>query len=284
MKQPKARRGAGIGRVFPVFFAAVLGLLLSGGCAEPVLPARYRPVPPELPAHWRRVLGSGAWRLVWIGKTGRLESAFVPRGAPLPDVEFPQGRQSMILAWPCWPERRLGAETMRPAGAIFPHDAHGGTITLTWEAGVEAYLFLLMAAVTSPAEDAAVLETAIPAKNRAWNFDWPRFRALLAGADIPETVREDPWRVDWPYVAQKTIASGFDRRRIKVATVGYTALEITLPAGGPWFGPSPFSAVYDWRAGDRVTINAGQAVETLIAPGGQMRYGGGVWIWIAHDG
>jgi hypothetical protein len=247
-----------------------------------VLPEEYGLILPALPDSWAAVLEEPDWRITWIGPDGQLAAAVIPADAPPPQIQTTQERPAMVLAWPAWPDRDLPAGRMRPAGAIFPHDmvhsSDGGSIRLTWEAGSEAYLFLLMAAQTSG--DAADV-TAIPAKNRAWNFNWPRFRELLKSGDIPAAIREDPWLADWKTVAQKTLASGFDRRRIKVPE-GKQPLPLAIPADGPWFGTSPFAPSHAWIAGEAVELEAGEETETLISPAGQLRYGGGIWMWIAR--
>jgi hypothetical protein len=161
---------------------------------------------------------------------------------------------------------------MRPAGAVFPYDASGDALTLSWEAGPEAQFFLYLAAQTSRGE-------AAPAKNRAWTFNWPRFRELLRGPSVPPEIQADPWLAPWRSIAERTIQSGFDSRRIKVPE-GRKTLSITLPAEGPWFGASPFIPAYPWRAGETVQIEAGEEAETLVSPMGQIRYGGGLWMRI----
>jgi hypothetical protein len=273
----------------PALFALAGLAVVCAACAGPVLPDRYGIVLPALPEHWSAALGAPEWRLTWIGPEGRTETRVVPAGSAPPDLTVPPGRPGMALAWPAWPERDLPAGRMRPAGAIFPYDAAGdatgsaGKIRLSWEAGPEAWLFLLMAAQTAPAADSAA-DTAnatavIPAKNRAWNFNWPRFRELLASGDIPAAIRADPWRADWRSIAKKTLESGFDRRRIKVPD-GLTPLSVVIPGPGPWFGTSPFAPAQAWTAGETVALEAGETAETLISPSGQIRYRAGVWMWI----
>jgi hypothetical protein len=261
-------------RVRITLILAIAALNLSA-CSDPVLPEAYRVNFPALPSHWADVLGPAEWQLSWLNPEGRVETRNLPANGAA-EITLSSRSPAMILAWPLWPERDLPAGIMRPAGAIYPYDAGEGAVNLKWEAGPEAWLFLLMAAQTS--SPASAEDKAIPAKNRAWNFNWPRFRELLASEDIPVEVREDPWLADWRTVAKKTLESGFDRRRIKAPAA--SPLSLTVPADGPWFGASPFSPVYQWQAGETPQFAAGSEAQTLVCPSGQIRCAAGVWMWV----
>jgi hypothetical protein len=154
---------------------------------------------------------------------------------------------------------------MRPAGAVAPFDIEGGLLLLTWEAGPEAWFYRALAA----AYNAAELSTDA-AGRRPDRFDWPRFRSLLRSGDIPPEIRDDPWLAGWDSIAEKTVQSGFDRRRIQ-ARPG-TPLTVNVPWPGPWAGSSPFAEVLLWEAGETVTVEAPAEAETLVSSGGILRY------------
>jgi hypothetical protein len=180
---------------------------------------------------------------------------------------------------------------MRPAGAVFPYDAAGSHIRLSWEAGVEAAFYLDLAAAAERAgwggaatdgdssgeTGDGVSAMPHPLRHPRY-FDWPRFRDLLRGDAIPPEIRADPWCADWRSIAARTVQSGFDRRRIK--PVEREPLKVTIPGEGPWIGNSPFAEIQHWEAGETVELEAADAVEFRVSPQGLLRYRKGVWIWI----
>jgi hypothetical protein len=252
-----------------VLLALVGAFLVS--CAEPATTYRVSfPKPPEL---WTNTLGPPAWELRWVD--GALRSARYPPGTEA-RIELPQERAVPVLALPFWPEATNGASplppgTMKGAGAIFPFDAEQGVIRLSWEGGVSAEFYLALAKARASA-------SASPADKRRpdW-FDWPRFRALLESGDIPEAIREDPWLADWDAVAAKTVKSGWDRRSIKV--MEHTAITVTIPADGPWFGASPFAPVRLWQAGERAELPASEIPALILSPAGYLKYTNSDHVW-----
>jgi hypothetical protein len=76
-------------------------------------------------------------------------------------------------------------------------------------------------------------------KRKPQYFDWPRFRELFTSGGLPEDVAKNPWLAGWKSIAQKTVQSGFDKRRIKAED--RTDLSVPLDSG-PWAGTSPFAA------------------------------------------
>jgi hypothetical protein len=94
-------------------------------------------------------------------------------------------------------------------------------------------------------------------------FDWPRFRSLFKGVTINDAVLKDPWLVDWRSIAERTISSNFDQRRL----VPEASFPMPVPVfPGPWYGTSPFaeplyfaedqSPVFPVRSGLNVWISA----------------------------
>jgi hypothetical protein len=159
---------------------------------------------------------------------------------------------------------------MKSAGAIFPFDAAGGVVRLSWEGGVSAEFYLALARAQVSGENDA-------GKRRPEWFDWPRFRQLLKDGDIPEELREDPWLADWDAAAAKTVESGWDRRRIKATE--YTPLMVTIPADGPWFAASPFAPVRYWKAGERAELPASEIPAIILSPAGYLKYTKSDYIW-----
>jgi hypothetical protein len=168
---------------------------------------------------------------------------------------------------------------MRPAGALAPFDVEGASLRLTWEAGPEAYFYRAQA-IALKAVEATVTGTA--AKRRPELFDWPRFRELMGSSNIPLEVRADPWRVDWDSLAERTIQSGFDRRRIQVQS--RLPVEALIPCPGPWLGSSPFEEAHYWEAGEKVTLEAGEAAEACVSPGGILKFSQKGVLWEPGEG
>ncbi|MDR1862550.1 MAG: hypothetical protein LBQ67_01375 [Treponema sp.] len=248
-------------RFFLVFLLCFLLLLTA--CPSPPIARYYRLRLPSLPAGWEEILGEPLWRLEWVNGDGR-EEVYEGPGRELPELSLMQEWSSPVLAWPYWPEKKLFPGDMKPAGGIFPWDVSGGRLVLDWRAGVDAFFWRELSAAASGG-------------NRLpWYFDWPRFRELLRSDVINEDVRLDPWRADWKTIAGKTLASGFDRRRIVPRPVA----EITIPGmGGFWIGSSPFSPPLDFPPGGSLSLPAAEAVETWVSSEGILRCGGSTWLF-----
>jgi hypothetical protein len=182
-------------RSFAVFL--ILTALLAGCDDGWQNHSSYKPVLPPLPGGWSSVPGEAQWRLEWIGEEGSWHKWEGKRSAEVPSLFLIQGWTTPVLAWPFWPELDLSPGIMRPAGALFPWVASGGDLRLSWEGGVDAVFWKEMAAV----------ERRDTAKDRRlpWLFDWPAFREIMAGENISEAVRQDPWVVDWKAAAGKTV-------------------------------------------------------------------------------
>ncbi|MDR2020197.1 MAG: hypothetical protein LBQ14_05450 [Treponema sp.] len=262
----------------PVFLL-MAGFFAAGLAAcNPVLPASYRidlPVPPPL---WVELLGSPAWRLEWINDEGEpgLRELAPGRGT---EIEVPQEWASPVIAYPFWPDRGVLPGIFRPAGAVFPYDVREDRICLSWEAGPEARFYWELAAAWTEYSEAG----SSPQNTRQGRyFDWPRFRELLRGPDIPEAVRRDPWLADWRSIALSAVQSGFNRQRIKEPV--REDLLVTVPQRGPWIGTSPFAEPKDWEAGTSLILKVTDSVDTYLAPGGLLRVSRNIWIWLPRDG
>lgn len=260
--------------LLPFILGPWLGAALTG-CA-PVLPQSYRPELPALPAAWEEVLGPPWWRIEWWDSAGcfrRVEVEDTP-----PALDLAAERTVPVLAYPYWPGRGIRSADMRPSGAVFPFDAEGDRLVFTWEGGVAASFYL---ALDTAARAALIAdpEKGMPLR-RGETFDWPRFRELLKSGDIHAAIREDPWLADWQSAAERTVKSGFDRRRL--VPQKREELSLPVPSGGPWIGSSPFAGILDWKAGETARVGATAGVDAYISPQGILRCTRGVWSWIPH--
>jgi len=248
--------------VLPLYFVCCGDFLRSGYTAE--FPAEL-PQPPEA---WVSLLGKPHWRLEWLDPAGYKQIADVLPGESL-KIELPTTWANPVTAFPYWPEKNVPAGLFKPAGAIFPFDAAGGAIRLSWEGGPASVFYWEIA--LAGGENASK----IPA-----NFDWPRFRELFTAGTLNETVAADPWLVNWRYVAERTIASNFDRRRLVPEAAQLTAIPV--PAG-VWYGSSPFAAPL-FFAEDTVPIFPTRAnVDVWVSAAGVLRCNNKAWIFTAWE-
>jgi hypothetical protein len=228
----------------------------------------YRVVLPPVPDEWAAVLGVSNWVLEWVDATGRQQTRVIAGGnngggEVAAEIEVLQEWASPGVAYPYWPERGVMPEVMRPAGAIFPFDADGKRVALSWLGGVEAEVYFELAKAAGK-----------EAVRQPQYFDWPRFKALLQSGDVPEAVRSDPWLADWGDICGKTVQSGFDRRRIVAAKreeAAIRASELGIPdekAGGPWIGASPFAKPI---MGDPLVLGVNVSVDTYFSAVGMLR-------------
>jgi hypothetical protein len=262
-----------------LFFVLILanGALTFVACdGDPVIPREYTVDFPALPVSWGELMGNPHWRLVWLNPQG-VPQVMETDGGGKTAITSVLEWATPVLAFPFWPGRGIRPGEMRPAGGLFPFDAPGNTLRLSWQGGVEAWFYRELAA----ALDA---EAAGQGKRRPEYFDWPRFRALLQSEAVPNAVREDPWRADWRGIAAETVKSGFDRRRIKVQPeeellVPREALGETTISGVPFFGPSPFAGPLFPEPGAGFRFMVTLRSDTYVSPGGILRVSKGAWIW-----
>lgn len=249
-----------------ILLPVMLPLVLSA-CAEGPLRESYEVVFPGLPAAWEEILGEASWRLEWIDKDGNWKTGDFPAGPLSASVSPPEGWASPVIAWPYWPEKGVLPETMRPAGAVFPWDISGDKVELSWQAGIDAFFW----------KELAAAEKGNAGSRFPWNFDWPRFRELLASEHVSEEIRIDPWTADWRTIARKTVESGFDRRRI----ASRKTTEIPVPGlGVEWIGVSPFAMPVQAEPGGFLRLPVRNQIETWISSLGVLHCTGETWVFL----
>lgn len=251
------------------FPALALTALILAGCGP--IPEDYRAVLPQIPQGWEEILGPPRWRLEWINPKGDKETQDLSGGNRAFRVSPMQEWTVPVIAWPYWPEKGLGPGAMRPAGALFPWDASGDDITLSWRAGVDAFLWLELAGSGGFGSSSSGTPR-VP-----WLFDWPRFRELLESSAVSQTIRDDPWTADWKLIARRILESGFDRRRI----VPRAGTEIAVPGLDlPWFGSSPFAQALVPAPGEALKLSAREEPEMYLSSLGLLRCTKDAWIFI----
>jgi hypothetical protein len=251
-------------------FLYVLPALLALGCGRNPADSGYIPELPDLPPAWEQLLGKPSWRIEWIGPGGRKES-LVTREAP--EIRVPPGWTSPVSAWPFWPEKGIAPGIFRPAGALFPFDADGDLLRLSWRGGVEAFLYGELAAAHSAGAEASV-------PRHPWNFNWPKFRELWDDPDFPEDIRLDPWKADWKHAALHIAAAGFNKRRL----VPQERTALPVPAfPGPWISVSPFAPPLIFGEGETPVFPAGPEAESWFSPAGVLRCNAEAWIFIPWE-
>jgi hypothetical protein len=241
--------------------------VLSGLCAcTGDNAALYEIEFPSVPDTWRELLGQPHWRVEWISPNGyqSLETA----AADAPRLALIETGVNPVTAYPFWPEQGLRPEMMKPAGALFPFDAEGGRIRLSWQGGVEAAVYRELAAAAVRANE----ESRLPLY-----FNWPRFRELLDDPLLKEKIRNDPWLVDWNTVCLKIARSGFDKRSIAPRKTEPLLVPLTLEAR--WFGASPFAPPFTQTGGESLVLDVSDAVDTYVCAEGILRCTRGAWIW-----
>jgi hypothetical protein len=239
-------------------FAAACAAIFMSACAEDILRSEYRLEMPDLPESWHSLFGPAHWRVEWVNDNGELVIAETD-GAFYADAAILQGKTTPVLAYPYWPGV-THAGAFRPAGALSPLDVEGGSIRLSWNAGVEAAFYLELAKKAATSGNLA----RSPEK-----FNWTGFRALFNEKKPPSAVCDDPWLVDWEDVAEKTAASGFSVR--KIVECEYENLSITVPADGPWVGNSPFAQSMNWKEDAKAVLRVTSAVDSYYCTQGVLR-------------
>jgi len=241
---------------------SVLALLLGlVSCGEEKFPSQYVLVLPKAPEAWVSLLGEPHWRVEWQNPGGQKQIKAILPNENI-GIDLPQAWTSAILAWPYWPEQDIGPGLFRPAGALFPFDSSANRINLSWKAGPDAVFYWELAIAGEEIE----AESKVP--RIPHNFDWPRFRELFETDVLNEMVRQDPWLADWRSIAEKTVKSGFDRRRL----VPESGDIINIPvSSGPWYGGSPFTAPLWFEEGEIPAFPVRSAVEVWICGEGILR-------------
>jgi len=255
---------------FLLIFIFCAGFFLHG-CGESPLDSRYRLELPKIPRGWEVLLGSPHWRIEWLNDGGRKETKTV-QGNSGGEISLPPTVASAVSAFPFWPDREIGPGIFKPAGAIFPFDASGKTLVLSWQGGVDANLFWEFAEAYRKAEEEhAVGQRAV--LRLPWNFNWPRFRELFNDPNLNAEVRADPWLADWHGIAAKIVQSGFDKRRL--VPEARSSLEVPVNYG-PWIGTSPFAPPLFFETTPVFSVRA--AADTWVSAEGVLRCNTQTWI------
>ena len=244
---------------------AITVLALQFACCGDRFSSVYTLELPETPETWVLLLGEPHWRVEWLDPDGKKQSKDIPPGSTT-EIDIPATWTNPVTAWPWWPDHNLIPRFFKPAGALFPFDVSGKSLRLSWKAGPDTVFYWELAF----ANNQNALK--IPA-----NFDWPRFRELFETEALNEAIVKDPWLVDWRNVAEKTISSSFDRRRL----VRQAAEKVTIPvSAGPWYGTSPFEEpLYFAEEPPAFPVRAG--VNVWISNEGILRCNGKTWIFAA---
>jgi len=202
------------------------------------------------------------------------------RGNGVWNISLPQTWASAVTAYPFWPEKGLGPGIFKPAGAIFPYDASGKRLILSWQGGVDAALYWELAkacggAPVGEAESEEESSERAAVARLPVNFNWPRFRRLFDDSSLNAEVRADPWLADWAGIAAKIVQSGFDKRRLVPEARG----DLTVPVGpGPWIGASPFAAPLIFEKTPVFSVRP--AADTWVSGEGILRCNSETWILI----
>ena len=245
--------------------------LLFSGC-EDLLQTTYVLKLPQTPdsgystGDWVSILGAPHWRLEWLDTNGQMQKADIRPGENLV-VELPVTWVNPVTAWPYWPSHNLIPGQFMPAGALFPFDVYEGSLVLSWESGPDVIFYREL----SFAGDKNL------SRSPAY-FDWNRFRGLFRDKMLDEAVLKDPWLVDWRSVAEKTVASGFDRRRL----VPKPSKLITIPALGAsthWFGASPFAKPLIFAENENPAFPVSAGVNVWISTEGILRCTADAWVF-----
>ena len=267
-----------------VFFSAVLFL---HGCGESSLAdSRLTLKLPQIPESWRTLIGDPYWQIEWINDRGQKQTTTMQGNNSL-EIAVPQTWTSAVSAMPFWPEKGIRAGVFKPAGAIFPFDASGRTLYLSWQGGVDANLFRELALHYSGAKEEEdlpeLLEQWSVAGERAavsrlpHHFNWPRFRQLFDDESLNADIREDPWLADWSGIAAKIVESGFDKRRLVPAARSSRQIPVS---SGPWIGTSPFAAPVFFESSPVFPVTS--TIDTWVSHEGILRCNNETWIFISY--
>jgi hypothetical protein len=242
----------------------VLVLVLQLASCREVCPSKYVLELPKPPESWVLILGEPCWLIEWIAPDGQNKRAELTNGRNF-EVEIPVTWTNPVIAWPYWPEHRLVSGVFMPAGALFPFDVEKDTVHLSWEAGKDAVFY----------RELALADGQNPVKIPA-NFDWLRFRELFSAETLSKEVCEDPWLVNWQYIAEKTISANFDRRRL----VPEKTESKTIPVPpGRWYGTSPFAKPLSFANNTGVIFPVRPGVNLWVSADGILRVNGNTWVF-----
>jgi len=233
-------------------------------CCGDFLPSMYILEFPRIPEPWVSLLGEPYWRLEWFDPDGKKHTADILPGKTA-EIELPTTWTNPVAAWPYWSSYGLNPGLFKPAGAIFPLDVSGEHLRLSWKAGPDAVFY----------RELALANRQNISKMPAY-FDWHRFRELFKSEKLNEAVRKDPWLVDWRSVAEKTVNSSFDQRRL----VPQSAEFLNVPvSSGLWYGTSPFEEPLYFKNGETPVFPVRPGLNLWISAKGILRINGKTWMF-----
>ncbi|MCL2230176.1 MAG: hypothetical protein FWC01_03710 [Treponema sp.] len=252
-------------------FALLASALLTASCGER-FPSWYILELPQPPISWVSFLGEPSWMVEWVDPDGQKQIMLLEPNLPAENglqanslqINLPVTWASPVTAWPYWQHHNLIPGLFKPAGAIFPFDANGNRLKLTWEAGVDAVFFWELALANEGNY------SRVPS-----NFDWPRFRDLFTPEILREEICEDPWLANWRSIAERTANGNFDRRRL----VPEATEEIEIPVTArTWYGTSPFSKPIVFPENESSIFQIRPGINVWVSEEGILRAYGNVWI------
>ncbi|MCL1993876.1 MAG: hypothetical protein FWG66_13110 [Spirochaetes bacterium] len=249
------------------FVALFLAVVFSTACFEGVFHSQYTLVLPRPPEAWVSILGEPHWRVEWLAPNGSKKFQDIAPSQRL-EFELPQTWINAVTAWPYWPALGIGPGLFRPCGAIFPYDTVGSRIYLSWQAGIDAVFYWEL--VNAYRQNAST--SRVPRLPQY--FDWLRFRELFQTDVLRQEMRDDPWLAAWPSIAERTVSSGFDRRRLVPEAV--VQRPIPVPHG-VWHGSSPFSRPLVFEEGQPPVFPARALTEVWISSEGILRSNNSAW-------
>jgi len=252
---------------------AIIALALQLTCCGDSYSSRYTLEFPRAPQTWVSLLGEPHWRVEWFSPDGGNQTADILPGGSL-QIELPATWANPVSAWPYWPSHNLITGLFMPAGALFPFDVSGNSLRLSWEAGPDAVFYRELSGFAELAN--SVTQAGDESKKKPANFDWLRFRELLQSENINTAARQNPWLVDWRFVAEKTIEANFDSRRL----VPQTADPVSIPVpSGPWYGSSPFASPLAFAENETPSFPVRPGLNVWICREGILRVNGKTWMF-----
>jgi len=247
-------------------FTPVFVLVLQLACCRDRFSSVYKVEMPQAPENWVSLLGEPHWKLEFFDAEGKKQSKDILPGQST-EIELPITWTNPVTAWPYWPDYNLIPSLFKPAGALFPFDVSDEHLKLSWEAGPDTVFYWELVFANNQNE-----------KKLPANFDWLRFRELFKSDVLSDAVVKDPWLLDWQYIAEKTINSNFDRRRL----VPQAAVSENIPApSGIWYGTSPFAQplFFSEREAPVFTVHSG--INLWISAEGILKVNGKTWVFTA---
>jgi len=248
------------------YFTTVFILVLQLACCGDRFSSVYKIEMPQTPEPWVSILGEPHWKVEFFDPEGKKQSKDVLPGQST-EIKLPITWTNPVTAWPYWPEHNLIPTLFKPAGGLFPFDVSGDHLKLSWEAGPDTVFYWEL-----------VFANNQNAKKVPANFDWLRFRELFKSDALSDAVVKDPWLINWPYIAEKTITSNFDRRRLVPQAKVSEKIQVSL---GPWYGTSPFAQSLSFPKGETPVFPVHSGINLWISAEGILRVSGKTWVFTA---